>query len=118
SPRRRTRRTCGTSVRAPWRAWEMAPGLARSRSQRRSLDDLIGAGDERRRNFKAERLGRPEINDQFKLRRLLDRQVSAPRALENLVDKPRGTVIKVGVVHTVAQEPADLGELAGWVRGR
>jgi hypothetical protein len=39
-----------------------------------SLDHLVGASDKRRRKFEAERFGRPEINDQLKLRGLLDRQ--------------------------------------------
>ena len=81
------------------------------------LDHLVGASDNRRRKFKAERLGRPEINDQLKLRRLLDRQISGPRPLEDLVDEPGGAIIESRIVHAVAQEPAHLDELAGRVRG-
>src|SRR5580704_3021561 len=78
-----------------------------------SLDHLVGASDKRRRKFEAERLGRPEINDQLKLRGLLDRQVGGPCALEDLIDEPGGAVIKIRIVHAIAQEPAQLYELAG-----
>src|SRR5438132_11287815 len=52
-----------------------------------SLDHLVGAGDERRRDVKAKRLRGLEVNDQLELRRLLHRKLAGLRALENLVDE-------------------------------
>jgi len=59
------------------------------------FDHLVGAGDERRRHFEAERPGCPQIDDQLVKRRLLDRQVGGPGAFEDFVDVPRGLVKKV-----------------------
>ena len=44
-----------------------------------SLDDLVGAGEERGRDGKAEGLRRFEINRQFNLGRKFDREVAGPR---------------------------------------
>ena len=50
------------------------------------FDHLVGAGDDRRGNFEAERLGRFEVYDQFELGRLLHGQVSRFLALEDAID--------------------------------
>ena len=50
--------------------------LQPTKSLRRSLDHLIGTGEQRWRDFEAERLGGLEIDHQLKLRGLLHRQVS------------------------------------------
>jgi len=51
-----------------------------------SLDHLVGAGDKRRRHFKAERLCGLEIDHQFELGRGLHRKVGRFLALENAID--------------------------------
>jgi hypothetical protein len=52
--------------------WGRGTGTADARL---SLDDLVGAGEDRWRNGEAERLGGVEIDDQLEVGRLLDRQI-------------------------------------------
>ena len=51
-----------------------------------SLDHIIGAGKQRRRNCQAKRLGRGEIDDKLKFCRLLDWDVARFCPVQNLVD--------------------------------
>jgi hypothetical protein len=58
-----------------------------NRSKATSLfDDLIGAGEQRRRDFEAERFRRLEIDDKLIFRRRLHREVSWLLALEDAID--------------------------------
>jgi hypothetical protein len=51
----------------------------------RSLDHLVGAGEQRGRHFEAGRLRCPKIDGQLKLNRLLDRQVGGLGAREDAI---------------------------------
>src|SRR5262245_42327598 len=48
-----------------------------------SFDHLVGAGQQRGRDFKAERLGGPEVDHKLDLGALLDWQTGRPFSLEN-----------------------------------
>src|SRR5258708_40293154 len=54
------------------------------------FDHLVGALQQRCRHFDAKRLCGLQIDHQFELGRLLDRQVARLRTLENLVDEDGG----------------------------
>src|SRR5690348_13221696 len=81
-----------------------------------SFDYLVGACKQGGWHFEAERLGNLEVDDQFELGGLLDRQVGGLYALEDLIDEAGGTVVEIRIVHAVAQQPAQLHELARRVR--
>src|SRR5262245_6552815 len=54
-----------------------------------SLDDFVGPGQDRWRDGQPQRPRGLEVDDQLELRRLLDRQVRRPRALQDAVDIER-----------------------------
>jgi len=66
-----------------------------------SFDHLVGAGEQRRRHPEIERLCSDQVDDQFELRGLLDRQIARLRPAQNLVDVLGRAVILVHDVWSV-----------------
>src|ERR1700752_4058249 len=81
---------------APWRT----PWL---------LDHLTRLQHHRLRHRQAERFGRPGVDHEIELRRLLDRQLAGLRALEDLVHVAGGPPYDRVEVWPVRQERALLG---------
>src|SRR5262249_17248777 len=82
------------------------------RSWIESFDHLVGAGEERRRNFEAKRPSGVEVDDQLYLGGLLDRQVGRLLAFENPPSVDAGLTIRVRDPAPVAHQAAGRGEFA------
>jgi hypothetical protein len=59
-----------------------------------SFDHLVGAGEQRRRHFQANRLRHEQVNDEVELGLLLDRKIGGLRPPQNLVDQVAGAPLK------------------------
>src|SRR6516162_2512094 len=84
-----------------------------SRGERcRSLDNLVGAGEDQWRHSDAKRLGGLEIYDELKGRRLLNRQIGRSFALQNS-SRVNPDLAKEGwVINSIADQAAGHGELS------
>src|SRR5262245_7486174 len=82
-------------------------------SSRFLLDDLVGAGEQRRRHLQAERLGGPQVDRQFEFRRLLDWQVRGLRALQDLVCVEGSAPEQVGHACSIGDQAASRHDLLG-----
>src|SRR6516225_2026511 len=69
-----------------------------------SLDHLVGASKQRRRNLVTERLCGRKVYDEIELSRLLDRDISRLRAAQNLVDMVSGASIHVREVCSIGHQ--------------
>src|ERR1700747_1292283 len=80
-----------------------------------SFDHLIGAGEQRRRNFEAERLRALEIDHELVFCRRLHRQLGRLLAFENAIHIRRGTPKINSSVNAVGQQAASFSEDTGWI---
>src|SRR5262245_14314417 len=74
------------------------------------LDDLVGAGEQRRWYRQAKRPGGFEVDDKFELRRLLIGQVTRFFATKNTVDVGRDTTVEVDTIRTVIDQATNFWE--------
>ena len=74
-----------------------------------SLDDLVGAGEDKRWDRHTERLRRLRVDDQFELARLLDREIGGLGSFQDAVDKIGHAPRRLEEVRAVGQKPAALG---------
>src|SRR6516165_5646592 len=83
-----------------------------------SLDDLVGATRQRKRDSDAEHLGGLEVQEQFNFRDLLDRQLARLCAFENPAGINADRSICVRTIASVANQTARCGKLAILVNRR
>jgi hypothetical protein len=82
-----------------------------TRKSPRSFDHFVGASEQHSRNAKAQRLGRLEVDDQFKLRGLLYRQIGGFSTFQNLVHVGRGAPKHISKVRPIGNKAPGVDKL-------
>src|SRR5262249_10275167 len=78
---------------------------------------LVGASEQRGRNFKDDRAGGWQVDDQFKLGRLHDRKVARLGTLEDFADVDADLAVRFRLARSVAHQAAGFRILAYIIDG-
>ena len=76
------------------------------------FDHLVGAGEQRFGDVKADRFGCGQVENKIEPRRLLDRNVSRLRAVQNLVRELSGATVQVGQVWSIGHQASRIHEFS------
>src|SRR5205809_3475308 len=110
-PRTQWSAACPPAARAPRAATRTAEQCDGASSATRSFDHLVGAGEQRWRNFEAERPGRLQVDDELEFGGLQDREVCGLGALEDLTGVGADLTKHVRTIGRVAHQPTDFDNL-------
>ena len=75
------------------------------------FDHLVGAGEQSRRHFEAERIGSREINEEIEFGRLLDRELGWLRSAQNLIDQVGSSAPHVSPVRSIGHQTSHFHRL-------
>src|SRR5271167_3361371 len=75
-----------------------------------SFDHLVGGGEQRLWDTKAERLRSLEVDDKLELRRVLHWQIGRLGTLEDAIHVGGRAAVQVDEVDTIGHQPASSGE--------